>query len=97
MPEGKPPRKGTYAHVCYEWNRFRHLSREHHGLTSPKWASEILGVSTQRVYQLMDSGLLPNETVLGKRWLFCDALEAFRDVERDCGTRYQRAMGLAAA
>ncbi len=71
-----------------EIRRFRELSRKHGGLTQVGMCSLVLGVSTQRVYQLIEAGRLPSVEILGKRYVLCDELEAFAAVERSSGTRY---------
>jgi hypothetical protein len=37
---------------------------------------------------MIDAGLLETVEVMGKRFLLCDALEKFSQLERDSGTRY---------
>ncbi len=83
-----PLRTGSKAWVEAEVRRFRDLSAKHGGLTTPWFAKTLLGVSRQRVYQLMDTGHLPSFELLGKKFIACDQLEAFSAVERNPQTRY---------
>ena len=90
MPEHltAPARKGSRAWKREEWKRFRDLSAHHRGLTTPLFAQILLGVSKQRVFQLIDAGHLPTVEVFGKRFLFCDVLEEFSQLQRDNTFRY---------
>ncbi len=87
-PQDSPPRKGSHAWKLAEWRRFRALAATHGGLTTPLFAQLLLGVSKQRVFQLIDAGLLETVEVLGKRFLLCDRLEEFSQLDRDSSTRY---------
>ena len=82
------PRRGSRAWKRMEWARFRDLASVHGGLTSAFFAQLLLGVSNQRVHQLMNEGRLPWVEIMGKRFIPCDALEAFSGVDRSCGFRY---------
>lgn len=86
--ERRVPRKGSFAWVRYEQKRFMELAAKHRGLTTPWFAAQTLGLSRQRIHQLMDSGHLLTHEVLGKRWIACDALEAFGALDRDNAFRY---------
>jgi hypothetical protein len=88
MPPRSAPRKGSIAWTIAELRRFRELSRKHSGLTNPMVCSVVLSVSSQRVYQLMDAGVLSSVEIFGKRYVPCDDLEAFAALERSSGTRY---------
>ncbi len=79
------PRKGSKAWVASEIQRFRDLSAKHDGLTSPWFARVAMGVSKQRVYQLMEAGRLPFYEILGKPFIACDVLERFAKIERRTG------------
>ncbi len=86
--ERKTPRKGSIAWTISEVKRFNQLSRAHGGLTSPNFCSVVLGVSRQRVHQLMEAGRLPHVEILGRPYVCCDQLEAFAAVERTTNSRY---------
>ncbi len=88
MPAPTAPHKGSIAWTRAEFRLFRDLSRKHHGLTQVSVAAVAIGVSTQRVYQLIEAGRLPTFEILGKIYLPCDEVEAFASVERDSATRY---------
>jgi hypothetical protein len=83
--ERKAPRKGSIAWTINEVRRFRQLSAKHGGLTSPHFCSVALGVSRQRVHQLMQGGRLPFVEILGRPYVACDHLEAFAAVDRLVG------------
>ncbi len=95
--ERRAPRKGSIAWTLSEVRRFRDLSREHGGLTSPNFAAIALGVSRSRVSQLMQAGRLPHVEVLGRPYVLCDELEAFASIERTTQTRYADDGSLATA
>src|SRR5262245_40335122 len=86
MPPAAPaPRPGTLEAHKAEWRRFFKLVKQHEGLCLPIAAMAALGVSKQRVHQLMDEGRLVNYTVFGKRYIACDQLLAFADLDRQPG------------
>lgn len=93
MPAPSAPklRKGSRAWIGAEMSRFRSLSVEHDGLTQPFMAALVLGVSKQRVSQLMGAGHLRSFEVMGKSFLSCRDIEQFAKLERDTGFRYQAA------
>jgi hypothetical protein len=86
--ERKAPRKGSLAWTLGEVKRFRELSRQHEGLTTPSFAAVALGVSRQRISQLMQTGHLPFVEILGRPYIKCDELETFAALERTSQTRY---------
>ena len=56
MPPASTPREGSTAWKLAEFKRFRKLSLQEGGLTQPFVASLLLGVSRQRVHQLIEEG-----------------------------------------
>lgn len=88
MPVSKPPRKYSERWNRSEMERFKKLSREHNGLTPPAFAALILGVSRQRVHQLMTIGRLTSHDIHGRVWLAVDEVEMFATLERSSGFRY---------
>ncbi len=89
MPPPSTPRAGTRAWRVAEFNRFRKLSAKEGGLTNPIVAAVLLGVSRQRVHQLIETGHLRAFNVLGKNYVSCDGLEAFLQLDRSgSGFRY---------
>lgn len=86
--ERRSLRKGTKAWRVAEFQRYQQLARKHDGLTSVFFAKIALGVSRQRVYQLMEQGHLHSYEVLGKKFIACDMLERFMALERDTSFRY---------
>jgi hypothetical protein len=93
MPAPTEPklRKGSRAWIKAEFQKFQDLALEHRGLTQPVFAALALGVSKQRVHQLMETGHLRSFEVLGKRWISCTDIEEFSKLERDSAFRYDAA------
>ncbi len=89
--ERREPVKGSPAWTVVEFKKFRQLSRKHEGLTTSGYAKVVLGVSKQRVYQLINSGHLPVIEVLGRKFIPCDELQRFAALERSSGFRYAAA------
>jgi hypothetical protein len=88
MPASVPrpdPRKGTKAWKEMELQRFYALARQHGGLTTGFFVGVALGVSKQRVYQLVEAGKLQTYEVLGKKLFACDEIEEFAAIERKPG------------
>ncbi len=88
MPAVQPLRKWSKPWRRAEWDRYSKLCRDHRGLTTPAFAGVILGVSRQRVYELMEHGRLTVHDILERKWLQVDEVEAFAKLERDSNTRY---------
>ncbi len=88
MPSAKVPQVGSPAWTVAEWKRFRRLSKEHDGLTSPAMAAVAIGISRQRVHQIIQEGHLRTFTILGKPFLSCDEVHAFGKLDRDEAFRY---------
>lgn len=91
MPEKRAPRPGSMGWAKAEWHRFRTLSAIHGGLTQPSMAAMALGVSRQRVHQLVQEDLLTVHYIFGKPYIACNELADFRLLERDTQTRYAMA------
>jgi len=64
---------------------FLDASAEHGGLVPPSMLVRSLGVSKQRIHQLMDAGRLVTVTVDGKRYVTACSLELFLTEERRNG------------
>jgi hypothetical protein len=88
MPEPIAAKPGSNAWKVVEFRRFQALSAEEGGLTSPRIAAFVLGVSSQRIHQLLDAGHLRGFKVMGKNYVSCDGLLAFRKLARSSGYRY---------
>jgi hypothetical protein len=82
---------GSPAWKMNEIARFKELSAKHGGLTSAWFAQVALGVSRQRVHQLINDGRLQTYEILGKHLIACDALESFASLDRTSGFRYATA------
>lgn len=68
-----------------EWNRFQELAKKHEGLTTPFFAQIGLGLSKQRVYELLQNGRLPSYDVMGKTLIPVDELLTFAAADRPTG------------
>jgi hypothetical protein len=88
MPEAPKPRRHSAAWYNAEWERYKQLSREHRGLTTPVFGGIILGVSRSRVHQLVNEGRLTAHDIMDRKWLQVDEVEAFSELERSCAYRY---------
>jgi hypothetical protein len=89
MPKANPPRKGSAAWRRAELNRIFELGEKHGGLTTVWVAQMVLGLCRQRVYQLMADGRLQSVEILGKKFIACDDLLAFAELERPTGVRWE--------
>jgi hypothetical protein len=91
MPAPTAPklRKGSRAWIASEMDRFKQLCSDHSGLTQPFMAAMALGVSRQRVCQLMKLGHLRSFEVMGKSFVSCADIEEFAKLERGTAFRYQ--------
>ncbi len=90
MPPPTSLREGSNAWKLAEFARFRSLSVEEGGLTQPFFASLLLGISRQRVHQLIEQGKLRGFKVMGKFFVSCNGLEEFRHLERNVpGMRFR--------
>ena len=96
LPEPTQPRNrvGSNAWKLDEFMKMRELSKIEGGLTPVFFAKIALGLSKQRVYQLIEEGRLPCYEIMGKKMVSCNAIEAFLRLERPSGRRIG---GLAAA
>lgn len=81
----RKPRKGSLAWYGAEAARYTELSAQHQGLTPPSVAAFILGVSRQRVHELMLQGRFTIYEVCNRKWLPVDEVEQFSTLERPTG------------
>lgn len=88
MPPANTPRAGSRAWKVAEFKRFRALCEQEGGLTMPIVAALMVGVSRQRIHQLIESGHLRGFNVFGRNYVSCNGLEAFLELERDASFRY---------
>jgi hypothetical protein len=84
------PRRGTKRWYVEEWTLWRQLCLEHGGLTPPTMAKYVLGVSKQRVFQLIESGRLRSHRVFDREFVGCDELERFAQLDRPPGRPWHR-------
>lgn len=95
--QGNPkyPKKPKMGHV-YELNRtpgdidgefqeFQHASKYGGGLLPQAQAAMILGLSKQRVNDLVAEGRLREHDFFGKNFISCADIEAFKKVDRPSG------------
>ncbi len=95
MPEVRPPTKWSMKWYAMEADRYTKLSAQHQGLTPPSVAAFLLGVSRQRVHELIKFGRLTEYEICERKWLPVDQVEAFARLERDSGFRYGNAPTVA--
>lgn len=64
---------------------FRRISKLHNGLVPQSTVATILGVSRQRVHQLVTEGTLSHWNFYGMKWLSQDEVVAFAKLNRKAG------------
>ncbi len=87
MPEATPARhrKGSPEWRTREWTRLMDLSKQHDGMTTAFFVAIALGVSRQRVYQMVDQGLLHPVEIMGKLLFPGDEVFAYAASDRTPG------------
>lgn len=83
------------------WDEFKEMSRiaEKKGIpVPPGLAAELLGVSRQRIYELMGSGVLETVTVGGRTYVTENSLVAWAEAEHKVGrpTKIEQAARMGA-
>jgi hypothetical protein len=71
-----------------EFLRYVRLSEEHHGLIPQSMLPAALGLSTQRISQLIASNRFDVHRIGGKAYVTGDSFQTFLEIERTTGTRY---------
>lgn len=81
LPAGVPKRKKN------KWDEAREMQliQQSEGLIGMADAGELLGLSRQRVHQLVSSGRFTRFEFLGKPYLSLKAVREFQDMERPSG------------
>ncbi|MBI5383166.1 MAG: hypothetical protein HZA90_00620 [Verrucomicrobia bacterium] len=74
-------RKGVLDYLLH----FREISNREGGLVPIATAAAILGVSKQRVHDLVREGTLRTTEIYGKKWLSGNELESFVKLQRKAG------------
>jgi uncharacterized protein YkwD len=67
------------------WREFSRISKLHGGLVPVSVVSTILGVTRQRVHQLVEEGTFSHWTFYGKKWVSQDEVVAFAKLNRQAG------------
>lgn len=88
MPAPRPPKRGSRAWVTLESKRYDKFLRKEGGAVAPFIAALMLGVSRQRVHQLIDSGHLDHNTFFERIFIGFDTLMQFKALERSPQFRY---------
>lgn len=84
----KPAEPGSALQTRQDVRRFKTLCLKHNGLTTVWFAQIALGVSRQRIHQLIAEGRLPSYKLLGKVLIPCDRLDEFTALDRTTAFRY---------
>jgi hypothetical protein len=84
LPDGLPRRK-VKTSVFDLLRNLRKLTTEKGGLVPIAGAATILGVTKQRVHELVKEGTLHPVEFLGKKWLSGEELLSFVKLQRDAG------------
>lgn len=83
---GKPyPLYRNEKNIGAEFERFRRVSESEGGLIAKAQAALVLGVSKQRVSDLVEEKRLRQHDFFGKEFISCKDLESFRKIERKTG------------
>ena len=83
---GKPyPLYRNEKNIGAEFERFRLVSELEGGLIAKAQAALVLGVSKQRVSDLVEEKRLRQHDFFGKEFISCKDLESFRKIERKTG------------
>lgn len=85
MLDGLPRREKTRWEELQEMNA---LSRERGALLPTGLAAEVLDVSRQRLYQLLDAGRIESFEFFGRKWVPEGDLLAWAKSDRTPGRRY---------
>jgi excisionase family DNA binding protein len=88
MPEAKAPAPKSREWLKAEVKRLWKFGREHNGVLLPSQAAFLLGISRQRVYQLVEQGRLHVHEFAGRQYIAGDEVDAFEQLERHSGFRY---------
>lgn len=75
----------TPENVEYEFKRFQNASKYAGGLVPQSTAARILGLSKQRVNDLVADGRLREHDFFGKNFISCADIEAFKKLDRPSG------------
>jgi hypothetical protein len=89
LPESVEQR--SLSEVSREWREFRRVSEAEGGLTTATLAAVALGVSRQRVYDLVALRKLSEWEFFGRKLFSCLEVETMMRAKRGPGTRYERA------
>jgi hypothetical protein len=68
-----------------DWREFSRISKLQGGLVPVSVVPNILGVSRQRVHQLVEEGTFSHWTFYGKKWVSQDEVVAFAKLNRQAG------------
>jgi predicted XRE-type DNA-binding protein len=86
VPQAEP-KENTVAWVRQEYHRYLALSSERKGLLTQAQAAAILGVSRQRVFELVAQKRLNLIEILDGRYVFGDEVLAYASEEKSKGGR----------
>ncbi len=96
VPQAEPQEQ-TLAWVRQEYHRYLALSNERKGLLTQAQAAAILGVSRQRVHELVQQKRLDMIEILDGRYVYGDEILAYASEEKSKGGRPSKLKLWAAA
>jgi hypothetical protein len=79
------PRRKVRKSILDTLREFQDISSREHGLVPLAVAATILGLSRQRVHDLVKEGTLVPIEAYGKKWLSGDQLKSFVQLKREPG------------
>jgi hypothetical protein len=68
-----------------DWHEFSRISKSNGGLVPQSVVATILGVSRQRVHQLIEEGTFSHWSFYGKKWLSQKEVVSFAKLNRQAG------------
>jgi hypothetical protein len=68
-----------------DWREFSRISKLHGGLVPVSVVPTILGITRQRVHQLVEEGTFSHWTFYGKKWLSQEDVVSFAKLKRQAG------------
>lgn len=79
------PQRKVKKGILDVFRNLRAITSREGGLLPYATAASVLGVSKQRVHDLVKEGTLHPIDLLGKKWLSANELESFVKIERQAG------------
>jgi|SRR5271170_1647099 len=83
-PIAKKKSKSLFSFLN-DWREFSRISKLHGGLVPQSIVATVLGVSRQRVHQLIEEGTFSHWDFYGKKWLSQEEVVSFAKLNRQAG------------